>query len=558
MRFLPPSRLAHVGKWTAGSVVGAAMLCAVGVAVCAPFTRSSCLWGDAPCPGLRVGGEPLDPTVDLAALLERRAEVLAARSIDVTLGGVPGWRQTFTLGALGVRLDIPRTMAIVQGIARRGSYVDRIDAARRALDGAIDVPLVVEIDDERARNALEPIKDATDEPAVPARIDLARGGVVPHVAGQYLDVAGAIDRLRGAARTGAREVELARLAVPPRVSSEFLRHVETGKPLARFQTHFSRHGDQSTRADNIDTAAARLDGVVLLPHELFSFNAAVGPRTVENGFSRGWEIFKGEMVEGIGGGTCQVASTFHAAAFLAGLDVVERLPHSRPSAYITMGLDATVVYPIVDLKVRNPYDFPVVVHSHVQGNTVIFELLGKDRPARVLFKREIVATRPFARKVEEKKGMPRDRVVRKQHGIPGYKIKRTRMIAYGDGSARKEENVDIYWPTFELYLVAPGTDPEPLLPPPSEGQAEIGGSSWAPPPEPEDALPPPTPIDPAPSAALPVTAAPGAVAASSPAAGGTEIPAARPRIVEAPGTHAPRPGQVRAPVKVVIGSGAWR
>ena len=62
---------------------------------------------------------------------------------------------------------------------------------------------------------------------------------------------------------------------------------------------------------------------------------------------------------------------------------------------------------------------------------------------------------------EEKKGMPRDRVVRKQHGIPGYKIKRTRMIAYGDGSGRKEENVDIYWPTFELYLVAPGVDPEP-------------------------------------------------------------------------------------------------
>jgi vancomycin resistance protein YoaR len=414
----------------------------------------------------------------------------------------------------------------------------------------------VQIDEEAARAALEPIKDATDEPPVPARIDLTHGGVVPHVAGRFLDLAGAMERVRQAALANEREVELPRLSVEPRVSSDFLSRVDSKKQLARFQTHFSRHGDQATRAQNIETAAARLDGVVLLPKELFSFNAAVGPRTVENGFSRGWEIFKGEMVEGIGGGTCQVASTFHAAAFLGGLDVIERLPHSRPSAYITMGLDATVVFPIVDLKIRNPYDFPVVVHSHVEGNTVFFELLGKERPARVVFKREIVATRPFPRKIEEKKGMPRDRVVRKQHGIPGYKIKRTRMIAYGDGTGRKEENVDVYWPTFELYLVAPGVDPEPLLPPPSEGQEEVGGSKWAPPPDPEDPAPSPA-MEGAPAVAPAVTANGATTVAAAPPCT-DDCPAARPKILEAPGVHAPRAEQMRAPVKVIIGSGAMR
>jgi hypothetical protein len=344
---------------------------------------------------------------------------------------------------------------------------------------------------------------------------------------------------------------LERLAIEPRVSSEFLQKVDRKKQLARFQTFFSRNGDQATRAQNIETAAARLDGMVLLPHELFSFNGAVGPRTVENGFSRGWEIFKGEMVEGIGGGTCQVASTFHAAAFLAGLDVIERLPHSRPSAYITMGLDATVVYPVVDLKIRNPYDFPVVVHSHVEGNGVVFELLGQDRPARVIFKREIVATRPYPRKVVEKKGMPRDRAVRKQHGIPGYKIKRTRVIAYGNGTGRKEENVDVYWPTFELYLVAPGVDPEPLLPPPSEGQDESGVAGWAPLPDPETEPQGPS-VEPTPGAA------PSTMTAAIP----TALPCAdcppRPKVLEAPGVHAPRAEQLRAPLKVVIGAGPGR
>ncbi|MET0594466.1 MAG: VanW family protein [Polyangiaceae bacterium] len=571
---LPPSRLASVGKWMAAWLGVSTAVSAGGLVAAIPWTRSACLWGEGACAGLRIGGENVDHR-DLASALDARAQAIAAQPIDVTLAGVAGFRKSLTLGELGVSIDAARTIALAKSVGHRGSLADRFDEVSRAAEGAIDVPLVFSVNDETLRQTLDAIKDATDEKPVPARIDLAKGDVVPHVSGRFLDVAGAVDRVRDAAESGAREVVLERFSVDPRVSSEFLRHVDSKKQLARFQTHFSRHGDQATRAQNIDTASARLDGTVLLPHELFSFNAAVGPRTVENGFSRGWEIFKGEMVEGIGGGTCQVASTFHAAAFLAGLDILERLPHSRPSAYITMGLDATVVYPMVDLKIRNPYDFPVVVHSHVEGNTVFFELLGKDRPARVLFKREIVATRPYPRKVEEKKGMPRDRVVRKQHGIPGYKIKRTRMIAFGDGTpSRKEENVDVYWPTFELYLVAPGVDPEPLLPPPSEGQEDPGGSSWAAPPDEEP--PPADAVEPV-AAAIPgattvpgATTMPGAVmpgatmtgATMSASTNGVNVPAAslegasaRPKIQEAPGIHPPRADQLRAPMKVVIGAG---
>jgi vancomycin resistance protein YoaR len=526
-----------------------------GLALAVPWARSPCLWGDGLCTGVRMGGEAVR-SADLTSAIQARARTITAQSLDIAVAGVPGFRKTVTLGELGVTIDVARTAELALGVGHRGSLADRFDDARRAFEGGVDVPLVVTVNEDALRAPLEAIKDATDEPSVPARIDLAHGDVVPHVSGRFLDWTSAVDRIRDAAMRGDGEVVLERLAIEPRVSSEFLRHVESRRQLARFQTHFSRHGDQATRAQNIDTAAARLDGVVLLPHELFSFNAAVGPRTVANGFSRGWEIFKGEMVEGIGGGTCQVASTFHAAAFLAGLDILERLPHSRPSAYITMGLDATVVYPVVDLKIRNPYDFPVVVHSHVEGNTVSFELLGKDRPARVLFKREIVATRPYPRKIEEKKGMARDRVVRKQHGIPGYKIKRTRMIAYGDGTpGRKEENVDIYWPTFELYLVAPGVDPEPLLPPPSDGQEEPGGSKWAAPPDEEET---PAAITEPVAAAMPGTTVNASVTGVTMAATSLEGVPVRPKIVEAPGIHAPRSEQLRAPMKVVIGAGVGR
>ena len=144
-----------------------------------------------------------------------------------------------------------------------------------------------------------------------------------------------------------------------------------------------------------------------------------------------------------------------------------------------MGLDATVVYPVVDLKLRNPYDFPVVVHSWIEGNTVIMALLGRERPAEVTFGREVLATRPFTRKVEEMPGLAENRVIRKQHGIRGYRILRTRTIAYRDGTFHSESNVDVYPPTIEMYLVAPGTDAEAVLPPLAYDPEDSSASSPA-------------------------------------------------------------------------------
>jgi vancomycin resistance protein YoaR len=202
-----------------------------------------------------------------------------------------------------------------------------------------------------------------------------------------------------------------------------------------------------------------------MPGEVVSFNANVGPRSVENGFAEAPEIYKGELRPGIGGGTCQVAGTLHAAAYLGGLTVVERASHSRPSGYIRMGLDATVVYPTVDLKLENPYDFPIVVHSAVDKGTLAFELYGARRPATVSFAAATVGSADYKRKIEEVAALPEGKVVLKQHGIRGYSVRKTRTIHLAVGGDRVEITTDVYPPTFEIYQVAPGTDVDAVLPP---------------------------------------------------------------------------------------------
>lgn len=118
--------------------------------------------------------------------------------------------------------------------------------------------------------------------------------------------------------------------------------------IGEYETRYSGPPGRNKNIEHAMFAEA-----VLEPGAVFSFNEKVGPRTEENGFVKAPVIFKGELTDGVGGGVCQVSSTVHAAARFAGLEVVERTPHSRPSAYIPAGLDSTVVWPRLDLRVKN-------------------------------------------------------------------------------------------------------------------------------------------------------------------------------------------------------------
>ncbi len=160
--------------------------------------------------------------------------------------------------------------------------------------------------------------------------------------------------------------ESVELALPTPSGSATSPQADTPKPpdftktLAVYETRYQAGGN---RGSNIERAASFFkDGIVLQPGDVLSFNTMVGPRNESNGFKRAPVIVGGELTEGDGGGTCQVSSTLHAAArFAGGFEFVERTPHSRPSSYILPGLDATVVWPDVDLKLKNSRDLPVKI-----------------------------------------------------------------------------------------------------------------------------------------------------------------------------------------------------
>jgi vancomycin resistance protein YoaR len=493
-------------------------------------------------PGLLVDGAVLPEDVSPEAFVTARADARLHRRVRLLVDGqdaagvgtgATAPDHSVSLAELGVVVDSGPVVRRIKDLRTGGSFFERVERAKHAAAGEIDIPLEPRLDEGVTRPIVDRIKEWTDRSPVSARLDLDKHQVVGEKDGRYVDTDGALAAILRAADVtkgdAVVEVVIPTRSFPPHVSRAFVEKLDVNVVLSEYATGFSRAGDQARRGKNIDVAASKLDGLVLAPNELISFNGIVGERSEDNGFQKSWEIFKGEMVEGVGGGTCQVASTFYATVFFGGLDVTERLPHSRPSAYIPMGLDATVVYPIVDLKVRNPYDFPVVLHAKVTGNQLKMQLLGPEKPAKVSFVREVVEAFAYPRKVSvEQKLRWSKRVVLKQHGIRGYKIKRTRTLLFKDGRKKKEENTDLYPATAEIYEVPPDFDQDLLPPLPEDNIDEVlGGDGDEKNKGKKNEAP--TKVEPK----------------AEPVAPGTPL-----AVSEAPGAHAPTEAQVKPPRKL--------
>lgn len=425
----------------------------------------------AVAPGVKLDGE--QPDGDFEAAVHTRAGALAGREITLTFEGRPLTR--VHLEELGLQADADFALAKAGSIAQTGSLEARAREARAAEGGSYDVALPTSLPVEALAERLLPFKEEIDTRARAAKRKLNpaehKDEISPHANGRYLDVYATAEAVLRAALRGEDSVDVATFSWVPDATGDAVRAADVSTLVGNFETRF---GGPPGRDLNITTATSRLDGLVLMPGETISFNDEVGPRTEENGFHPAPEIYKGEIREGIGGGACQVASTFYAAAFFAGLDVLERRNHSRPSAYIRTGLDATVSFPVLDLRIKNPFDFPIVVAARAEQGKMRFELWGRARQVEVELATATKGILKYTRKLERHAGLPAGEFRVKQRGKRGMQLRRLKTVRnLGSGAATVEESVDTYPPQQEVVIAAPDVKDADLPPlePPADGGA---------------------------------------------------------------------------------------
>ena len=152
---------------------------------------------------------------------------------------------------------------------------------------------------------------------------------------------------------------------------------ESAAPVCFGESRTSFDTKNINRTGNLKLAVQKINGKVIQPGEVFSYNKTLGRRTAEAGYKEAIVFSGGKQVRDLGGGICQVSSTLFSAALLSGMEILSRRSHSQKVAYITPGLDAMVYYGSQDFSFRNNLRCPVQIRAEIKGSSMTVSLWGE-------------------------------------------------------------------------------------------------------------------------------------------------------------------------------------
>lgn len=196
--------------------------------------------------------------------------------------------------------------------------------------------------------------------------------VYPHVDG--IDFAISIDEAKAMLKEDKESYTIPLKVISPTVTTNQIGTEAFPDLLSSFSTTYSTAN--TNRSTNIRLATEKINGIVIMPGETFSYNQTVGKRTAEAGFKSAAVYSGGKVTTGIGGGICQVSSTLYNAVLLANLEIVERQNHGFNPGYVKAGTDATVSWGGPDFKFKNNRTYPIKVVCTANNGTIFFQLFG--------------------------------------------------------------------------------------------------------------------------------------------------------------------------------------
>lgn len=265
----------------------------------------------------------------------------------------------FTMGVSGVSVDENALIQKILDNTAKGDYSSITCEMVSADPDPVDMQV---------------IHDALYAEPANATLEVADDGsytVTDSVQGIDFDVAEAQSILSAAQPGETVSVPLNRQA--PAIDTATLKANLFKDVLGEYTTSVSGTAD---RRSNVQLAAQKCSGTILLPGEVFAYNQVVGQRTEAAGFKKAGAYSNGETVQELGGGVCQDSSTLYCAALYANLEIVERHNHSYVSSYVPIGMDATVSWGGPDFQFRNNTDYPIKVVASYANSKVTFQIVG--------------------------------------------------------------------------------------------------------------------------------------------------------------------------------------
>jgi vancomycin resistance protein YoaR len=287
----------------------------------------------------------------------------------------------------------------------------------------------------------ESVRKQVEAEPVNAKFEVSPAGVVsvvPSRPGRRVELARVPDALRAAAASPEHVAELPVAQSPePTFTTAQAEALGVRGLVSSFTT---RHPCCQPRVSNIHRIADILDGTVVLPGETVSVNALVGPRTLKAGFVPAPTIEDGEMVDSIGGGISQFATTLFNALFHGGYDIIERQPHSYWFPRYPMGHEATLSWPKPDIIFKNDTAAGLLLKTAYTDTSITVKLYGDNGGRKVSAKvseRQNIVPAPL--EIIPNPQVPPDEEHVKEPGSIGWSVIVSRILTFPDGTKKEEK-----------------------------------------------------------------------------------------------------------------------
>ena len=198
--------------------------------------------------------------------------------------------------------------------------------------------------------------------------------------------------------------------------------------LSTYTTRYD--GSNKNRSNNLSVAASKINGTILMPGEIFSYNKVVGERTIEAGYKSAGAYSGGKVVQDVGGGICQISSTIYNTALYANLEIVDRSNHQFLTSYVSSSRDATVSWGYLDFKFKNNRTYPIKIVASAKNGIakVSFYGIKEKTEYEVVIQSKVLSYIPYTVKYIEDNTLAQGREIVEQSGYNGCKSEAYRIL----------------------------------------------------------------------------------------------------------------------------------
>ena len=249
-----------------------------------------------------------------------------------------------------------------------------------------------------------------------------------------------------------RVVALHTRQTQPKITTSLAQRMGIKERISTFTTTYQT--DMKPRVNNIHVLGNALDGKLVAPGGVFSFNGAIGERTAAKGYEVANVIVGGKLVQALGGGICQVGTTLFNAVFVSGFPVIERHNHSFYLSHYPKGRDATVSWGGPDFKFKNTTKHWVLVATTYTAGSITISLYGTDPRYTVTSETgEFYNERPYPTETVKDPKLPEGVKLVEDAGETGRTCVVTRTVSRGGTLVRTDTFTSVYKPKVEVVRV---------------------------------------------------------------------------------------------------------